>query len=64
MLDQVILLTERLSAERLCLAPLSFISAALARRLCGPAGVKGKLSRVDDLTGALRGPFSFAATRR
>jgi len=40
MLDQVILLTERLSAERLYLAPLSFISAALERRLRGPAEVK------------------------
>jgi len=40
MLDQVILLTERLVTERLCLAPLSFISAALGQRLRGPAGVK------------------------
>jgi sirohydrochlorin ferrochelatase len=40
MLDQVILLTERLSAERLCLAPLSLISAALARRPRVPAEVK------------------------
>ena len=40
MLDQVILLTERLLAERLDLAPPSFISAALERRLRSPAEVK------------------------
>lgn len=40
MLDQVILLTERPLVERPCLAPLSFISAALERRLRGPAEVK------------------------
>jgi hypothetical protein len=64
MLDQVILLTERLLAERLCLAPLSFISAALARHRRGPAEVKTASCRLDDLTGPFVGPFSFAATRR
>ena len=59
MLDQVILLTERLLAERLCLvllylAPLSSISAALARRLRGPAEVKTASCRDGTI---LPGPF-------